>query len=128
MSRTVLAFLIAPLAIPIGLLPTNGLEHMPLQDQVLEVALGFLVWYFYPLFFAAMFALPLFLLLKRFDLVRWWVALFAGLLIGTIGALSINGQPQLFYGKLVFLSGISGLLFWFIISSNPRPENSLGQV
>ena len=127
MSRIVLGFLIAPLVIPIGLLPSEGLDHMPLQDQVLEVAFGFLVWYMYPLFFATIFALPLFLLLKRYDLVRWWVALIAGLLIGTVGAMSINGQPQLFYGKLVLLSGISGLIFWFIINSNPRAEDSFGQ-
>lgn len=126
MSRTVLGFLIAPLVIPIGLLPTEGLEHLPLQDQVLEVAAGFLIWYMYPLFFATIFALPLFLLLKRYGLVRWWVALIAGVLIGAIGAYSINGQPQLFYGKLVFLSGVSGLLFWFIISPQTRVDDSLG--
>lgn len=100
---------------------------MPLQDQVLEVAVGFLIWYMYPLFFAAIFALPLFLLLKRYSLVRWWSALIAGLLIGILGAMSINGQPQLLYGKLVLLSGISGLIFWFIISADPRSEDSLGQ-
>ena len=100
---------------------------MPLQDQVLEVAIGFLAWYFYPLLFAAIFALPLFLLLNRYGLVRWWAALVAGILIGAIGALSIDGQPQLFYGKLVFLSGVAGLLFWFIISPEPRVKDSLGQ-
>ena len=127
MSRTVVGFLIAPLVIPIGLIPSEGLEHMPLQDQVLEVAFGLLIWYMYPLLFATIFALPLFLLLKRFNLICWWTALIAGLLIGTLGAMSINGQPQLFYGKLVLLSGISGLVFWFIINSGPRSEDSLGQ-
>lgn len=127
MSRTLLGFLIAPLVIAVGMLPTEGLEHLPLQDQVLDAAFGFLIWYMYPLFFATIFALPLFLLLKRFGLVRWWVALITGVLIGVVGAMSINGQPQLFYGKLVILSGISGLLFWFIVASNPRAAESLGQ-
>ena len=124
MSRTTLAFLIAPLVVPIGLMPSQGLDHMPFRDQLAEVAVGFIFWYFYPLLFAVIFALPLFLLLKRYDLVRWWSALIAGIAIGAIGAWSINGQPQLFYVKLVFLGGISGLVFWFIVSQRTRSEES----
>lgn len=96
------------------------------QDQILEVAVGFLIWSFYPLFFAVVFALPLFLGLNRYGLVRWWAAVVAGVLIGVVGALSINGQPQLFYGKLVMLSGIAGLVFWVVVNSKPRAEDSLG--
>ena len=121
-SRTTAGFLIAPLVIAIGMLLTSELE----LDSPSYIVFALVVWYIYPLFFALIFALPLYLLLNRFNLVRWWVSVGAGLLIAGIGAMSINGQTEFFYTKLVVLGGVAGLAFWFIAKYENATDDSLG--
>jgi uncharacterized membrane protein YagU involved in acid resistance len=124
LSRTVIGFLVAPAVVPLGLLLTEWLHSEPITYSFGEVVFGFLIWYIYPLFFTLVFAVPLYLLLSRFNLVRWWTSLGAGLLIGAIGAMSINGQTQGFYTRLALLSGIAGLIFFFIAKYTPRAARS----
>ena len=122
--RTAIGFLVAPTVVPIGLLLTERLHSEPIAYRFGEVVFGFLIWYIYPLLFTVIFAVPLYLLLSRFNLVRWWTSFGAGLLIGVIGATSVNGQTQGFHTRLTLLSGIAGLIFFFIAKYEPRAANS----
>jgi hypothetical protein len=116
------AFLISPLAVSIGMLLTTRPESQSLQDQAIEVLLVAFVWYLYPLMFTIVFAVPLYLLLNRFDLIRWWVSVGAGLLVGGIGAASWGGPGLWLNGRLVVFGGIAGLVFWRIISTYEPPK------
>lgn len=63
--------------------------------------------------FTAIFALPLFLLLRRLNLVRSWTAGIAGIAIGGMaGALLGNMTTPLEVLWLSVLGGIAGLVFW----------------
>ena len=116
-SRVALGFLIAPLVVPIGMLLTTQRESHAFGDLLLEGIVFAAVWYFYPLLFALVFALPLYLLLQRSGRISWWAALGAGLLIGAIGAMSNKGQSVAFSAKLVLFGGIAGLVFWMVVGA-----------
>jgi hypothetical protein len=113
-TRTAIGFLVAPLVVPIGMLLTSGLQSESVSELALEALVSIAVWYGYSLLFTFVIALPLYLLLNRLDFVHWWVSASAGLLVGGIGAASLNGQTTWFYARLVVLGGVSGLVFWLI--------------
>src|SRR5262249_8553951 len=91
-------------------------------EGALEVLVTGAVWYYFAALFTVVFALPLFLLMKRMNAVRWWVSVGAGLLIGAIGAFTSNGQTNFFYAKVVMLGGLAGFAFWFVERSEMETE------
>jgi hypothetical protein len=113
-TRTAIGFLVAPLVVPIGMLLTSELQSESPSELALEALVFVVVWYGYSLLFTLVIALPLYLLANRFGFVNWWASVGAGLLVGGIGAASLNGQTQSFYATLVVLGGVSGLVFWLI--------------
>jgi len=116
--RPAFGFLTAPLVVSIGMLLTTRRESDSLPDMLLEIAVFGFVWYIYPLIFAIVFGVPLYLLLNRLNLIHWSLSVAGGLLIGAIGAMSINGQDPSFIARLVALGGLAGLVFWFL--AGPR--------
>ncbi len=120
--RVSAAFLVSPMVVSLGMVLTANLSSESLEDQAFEVLLYAVVFYVYPLSFALIFALPLYLLLNRFNLVNWWVSIGAGLLIGGIGATSLSEQGPWSIIRLVVLGGIAGLIFWRIVSTYQPPK------
>ncbi len=122
--RATTAFLVSPMIVSIGMVLIAILIPESLEIQGFELLLLALAFYVYPLCFALFFALPLYLLLNRFNLVHWWVSLSAGLLIGGVGAASLGdtGQGPWFSIWLVILGGIAGLVFWRIVSTYQPPK------
>ncbi|SRR5258706_9623200 len=120
--RAAAAFLVSPIVVSLGMVLTTRPGSSSLEDQVFEVLFVAFAFYLYPLFFALIFALPLYLLLNRFGLVNWWVSLGAGLLIGGIGAASQFDQGLWLSSRLVLFGGIAGLVFWRIVSTYRPPK------
>jgi hypothetical protein len=120
--RATAALLVAPIVVSLGMVLTFRPSSGSLEDQAAEVFFVAFAYYLYPLFFALVFALPLYLLLNRFGLVNWWASLAAGLLIGGIGAASHFDQGLWLSVRLVVLGGIAGLVFWRIVSTYRPPK------
>ena len=120
--RVTAGFLIAPLAVSLGMALTIDLKSNSLQDQATEFLLIAIVFYIYPLVFAIIFALPMYLFLNHFGLVRWWTSLIAGLLVGGVGAASLVEQSLWLGIRLIVLGGIAGLIFWHLISTYKPPK------
>jgi len=87
------------------------------------------VFYAFSLFFTLVLGLPVFLLLRRLSLVRWWSALAAGIAIGAIVASLVQGSTFLSVEVAGFgaaLGAGEAMLFWFVwLSSRPK-ERRLG--
>jgi uncharacterized membrane protein YagU involved in acid resistance len=75
-----------------------------------------LVAYPYALIFACIFGLPLFILARRFHLVRWWSAVGCGLVVGSVVQFVV--LPGKFYldNYLLYVSeGIASALLFFAV-------------
>jgi hypothetical protein len=116
-TRAVISFLVAPLfpAAMLGLLTpiTGGVIN---TDPV--SILGLMpVGYFFSAVATALLGVPAFLLLKHFDLVRWWSAIASGLVIGALVAIAIR-LPSVVQARdllvMVPIGGASALIFWLI--------------
>jgi len=85
------------------------------ERDVQSVLLSAFVFYFFAAVATAIFGLPTYLVLKRFNLVTWWSAVGCGALAGalTIAALTSNFDPT---SRLRFtlLGAAAGLLFWSV--------------
>jgi len=120
--RVAAALLVSPVVVSLGMVLTTIPSSGSLEDQAFEVLFAALVFYVYPLFFALILALSLYLLLNHFGFVNWWVSLCAGLLIGVAGAATQFNQGLWFTGRLVLLGGIAGLIFWRIVNTYRPPK------
>ena len=115
--RIFAAFLVAPLVIAV-VWPTyaflfSELSSGPLSERLLELLVFVVVVYSGAATFTAIFALPLFLLLRRLNLVRSWTTGIAGIAIGGMaGAFLGNMTTPLGVLGLSVLGGIAGLVFW----------------
>jgi len=66
--------------------------------------------------FACIFGLPLFLLARRFKLVRWWFAIATGLFVGcAVQFLVLNGTHHLENLLLYAIEGMSSALLFFAV-------------
>jgi hypothetical protein len=89
-------------------------EHEREYHGLLDIAAlaGFL--YLYTLLVAVLFGGPLFLLLRRASLIRWWTAGIVGLLIGAgVAALFYRSETPV---QLLFAAtgAVAGLVFWAV--------------
>jgi hypothetical protein len=123
-KRITFAFLLAPLVVTVGVVLTTRPPSGSFAEGAQELLVTAAVWYYVAGLFTVFLAVPLFLLLRRLNAVRWWASAGAGLLIGAIGALASNGQTTLFYAKLVVLGGLAGLVFWFVAKGDLQSTNS----
>jgi len=113
---------LAAAAFPIAVLfalTSPGLGGGIHGDPVTVVALTGL-FYIYSAFFTFLFGVPLFLLLRKLKLVRWWSSALAGAAVGIVVAKMIIPAGAAAEDHLEFLSlcalvgGVSALLFWVI--------------
>jgi hypothetical protein len=130
--RTFLAFLSAPLVIAIGWVASAFFladpSSRPLLDLMVEFLGSLLMVYIGAGWVTLLFALPIFFLLRRFDLIRCWTAVLVGVLIGGImGALLGNpASPQGIFWFGV-LGGLAGLVFWLVGGFNAQREETYAQ-
>ena len=75
-----------------------------------------LIIYPVALIFAGIFGLPLFLLARRFNLVRWWSAIACGLIVGCgVQFLVLNGTHD-FENLLIYaIMGMTSALLFFAV-------------
>jgi hypothetical protein len=126
--RVALAFFLATLlpAIAFALLtPVNGGSINTDFGSVLGLTF---VFYFFSLAAAVIFGVPLFLLLLKFGLVRWWSALAAGAIVGALVAviLRLPGalSPEDFM-VTVPLGALAAVVFWLTGVRGMTPNTSL---
>lgn len=110
----VLAFAVAPLISAVMLSATT-----PLVDRIDVVGkLGLVpVFYFYCAAVTLIAGLPIFLVLLRFGLARWWMALLVGLIIGAASAFVIESPHSPTASLVLFMGGtgtVSALGFWLL--------------
>jgi uncharacterized membrane protein YagU involved in acid resistance len=113
-----IGFLVAPL-IPavIFALSSPGLGG-GIDGNVATILGLVVVGYFFSAAATALLGVPLFLLLRRFSLVRWWSTLLVGFLIGVVvffvvlpAHATIPIPGVLLFG---FMGALSAFVFWFI--------------
>ncbi len=117
--RTFVAFLAAPLVVALGwslsVLLSESIENP--SELVVTTA----VVYIAAVWVTVLLALPLFVLLRRFDLVRSWTSVVVGLAVGGVGATIYSDFVDGAWG--IGLGGLAGLVFWSIWrprSARPR--------
>ena len=125
--RIFVAFLVAPLVIAISW-PTyaflsSKLSSGPLSERLLEFLVFVVMVYSGATTFTVILALPLFLLLRRLDLVRSWTTALAGVAIGGMaGAFLGNMTTPLGVLALSVLGGVAGLVFWHVGGFNTERQ------
>lgn len=115
--RTSLAFLIAPLVVPLILVAIVAIENWsrrPPPDPALDgLALVATFSGFYAYAGVLVFGAPIYLALRVYKLTELWIALVAGFVVGTGVVLSMFGAgPALAVGGP--LGAIVGVVFWLI--------------
>ena len=112
-TATIIGFLVAPLV------PAVWLACTPTSSAVLSITsvLGWIfVFYQFSLAATLVFGVPLFLLFRRFGLVKWWSTIGAGVAIGGIAALVMRGGYFVDdVSRMSFLGGVSAMVFWMIL-------------
>jgi hypothetical protein len=126
--RTALAFLVATLlpAVVFALLtPVGGGSINTDIRSVLGLTFTF---FFFSFGAAVLFGIPLFLLLLRLKLVRWWSALVSGAIVGLLVAVIVrlpNGLDPKDLAVDVPLGALAAVVFWLIGVRGMTPNNSL---
>jgi hypothetical protein len=123
-KRVAGAFLLAPLAAALLSATISALDGGftgGFGEMLVTAAIGYL----YAGAVTAALALPAFLIFRRFDYVRWWVALTTGAAVGFLFALVI-GTPSapILRGRLPLtaIGMTSGLVFWLIARGGTTPK------
>jgi hypothetical protein len=115
--RAAIGFFVAPLVVALSVGVLTPADPGSVAAQVLGFFVLVLVWYVYACIFTAVFAVPAFLILRHFNLVRWWSTLAGGMVIGSLAG-AVIGEPTAVMLRGVFpiavLGGISGFVFWLI--------------
>jgi len=117
-KRVVAAFLLAPLVGAL-LYSSPGLVTSGYPRGFSEFLATTLVAYMFAALATLAIALPAYLLLNRFKLVRWWSALSAGSVVGLLFALMGPTSPSPLLSRnfqMVLIGAASGLVFWFVCS------------
>ena len=123
---TLAAFAIAPLVAAAGVL-LMGTVGSGVDDPMLAAAL-FLIYLLWAIAFETVLALPTFLLLLRFGLVRWFSATLVGLVVGIVAFAIMN--PQGLSATLsnprecaswASVGGLSAFVFWLTWRLGQRP-------
>jgi len=121
------AFLVAPLVIAIGW-PTYAFLFSkpspgPLSERLLEFLVFVVMVYSGAMTFTVIFAIPLFLLLRHFNLVSSWTTGIAGIVIGGMAGFFLGNMTTPFEVVLLsVLGGIAGLVFWRLGGFSAEPE------
>jgi hypothetical protein len=112
-----LAFLIAP-AIPALTLPYfTPLFSEPGSPRY--AVGGIFFFYVASLQFGTLLGLPSFLILRKWNLVRWWSAVLCGAIIGggIAAALAGVGFPAKFLASWAGAGAVAAFVFWFVLSA-----------
>ena len=116
-TSSALGFAIAALPIAVvGALTSPGLGG-GLEADFKSLLFVTMFFYVYSIFFTLLLALPIFLLLRRYRLVRWYSSTGAGFLIGIAVAALYFGRfadASLQWAMFSITGAVSGLLFWTI--------------
>jgi hypothetical protein len=124
-KRVVTAFLLAPLVAAV-LCSSITLISVGFPGGWSEFLATILVTYIYAAAGTVVLALPTYVLLIRFDLVRWWSALAAGGVLGLLFGVMIGPfSAPLLRGTfpLAIIGAASGLVFWLICRPVTPPNN-----
>ena len=105
----------------------------PINTDILSV-LGLMpLFYCFSLAAGLLFGIPLFLLFRRYHLVRWWSASAAGIVVGSVVALMLRSNAVQAGDFLVLVpeGAVSGLVFWAIwkrgtVAQQTVPERTVG--
>jgi hypothetical protein len=125
-TRAVAAFLLAPLAGAL-LYSSAGLVASSYVGGFSEFLVTLVVAYVFAGSATLVIALPAYLVLRRFKLVRWWSALVAGSAVGFLFALMVGPfTSPLLHGTfpMLIIGAASGLVFWFICRLATPHNNS----
>lgn len=91
--------------------PLSGDRDLP------SIAGSFFVAYYFTFIATAILGIPIFLMLSKLKLVRWWSAITAGLLVGVIALIAVRFGGDIDLVTLLrfgMLGGGAGCLFWII--------------
>lgn len=112
-TATLTAFVLAPLISTLIYFFTAT----DLPDDIIDLSVALLLFYFFCSLATLVFGMPLYFLLRRFKLVSWWSTGLSGVIIGAIVAILVSLQHPVHDRSLVFYCGIgavTGLAFWLI--------------
>jgi hypothetical protein len=106
---TTLSFLTAPLVAAIALIVIGAIKN---GDDLLDItALSWgIITYCYTLGVTLIIGLPVYLILKRFNIVSWWSAILTGSFSGAMTLFIFDALNPL----VIAIGGLSGLVFWLV--------------
>ena len=109
---TVLGFLaasIVPAAYPAIAFPLSGLQNFS------SILGSFFIFYFFSCMAIGLLGVPMFFILNRYQLVKWWSATGIGLVAGALALIGITSIGSSNLEELLefsVLGGIAGFAFW----------------
>ena len=120
-KRTIIGFLAAAALPAVVLTLLTPIGDAPINTDPLSV-IGLLpIAYLWALSAAVFFGVPMFLLVRRLNMVRWWSAVGSGALVGAVVAVVI-GIPNTVQTKdfllMIPLGAAAALVFWAIWQSD----------
>lgn len=124
--RSVTAFFIAPLVVAAGWSTYAFSESRLWSEKLAGFVVSMTIAYVYCIAVTVVVALPLYFLLRRFNLVRSWSLIASGAAISwATTMLLLPKSLQKEVDGLVFLGAAAGLTFWLIAKGGTRSNPSL---
>lgn len=123
-KTAIVGFLVAPfMSASIGITQTEVFG-----DLDVATFFGLLpLFYFFSAVATILFGVPIFLILNRFKLIKWWSTLSAGMLIGALATIIFSFPNEIQFKALLTMSsmgGASAFFFWLIWSLGNRVEDN----
>lgn len=127
-TATLIAFALAPLITTI----VYFFAASDLPTDVIDLSVALLLFYFFCSLATLVAGMPLYFLLRRFNLVRWWACTLGGIVIGAIVAFlvslnnPVHGRSLAFYATAGAITGFGFWLFRYIgkrYAHPPDPES-----
>ncbi|MEJ2362541.1 MAG: hypothetical protein P8Z75_14205 [Gammaproteobacteria bacterium] len=111
-TATLIAFVLAPLVSALLYPFTSPAFH---DMDIIDFGVSVTLFYFFCSLATLVAGMPLYFILRRFNLVRWWTATTCGIVIGAIVAVLVSLNNPVHDKSLVFFASvgaITGFCFW----------------
>ena len=116
-------------ALMFGLLTPVTTSWGPVNTDVVSVFALAVPGYFYSSFAAAVFGVPAFLVFRRYNLIRWWSTILAGLAVGA-GLSLLFTAPQIQWQAVAiwsFSGALAAWVFWLVWRNAAQPGAQAGR-
>ena len=115
-KKTINAFLIVPL-VPASI---GAIQTVVAGNWHWDAVFGLVpIFYWFSLLATIVFGVPIFLVCRRYNIIRWWSSLGAGIVVGVLVSIVLGYPNYVQLEGLIIHSlagGAAGFVFWLILN------------